>query len=137
VPPAPGDAAAMPSIPIKIRMLPARRARSAVPAPDPDRGSVGAPGGRDPASRSILEMPIRRSRRGWRLTTLPPSATPKDEFDLGIGYIERKIMRCGRDHAQLRAKIPRRSLTADSQYWLGESFFQRQRYRDAANPFSR
>ena len=27
---------------------------------------------------------------GATLTTLPPSATPKDEFDLGIGYMQRK-----------------------------------------------
>jgi tol-pal system protein YbgF len=32
-------------------------------------------------------------------------------------------------------KYPSDPLTADSEYWLGESFFQRQRYRDAAESF--
>ena len=32
-------------------------------------------------------------------------------------------------------KYPSDPLIADSQYWLGESFFQRQQYRDAAEAF--
>jgi tol-pal system protein YbgF len=32
-------------------------------------------------------------------------------------------------------KYPSDPQIADSQYWLGESFFQRQRYRDAAEAF--
>jgi tol-pal system protein YbgF len=32
-------------------------------------------------------------------------------------------------------KYPADPLLADSQYWLGESFFQRQRYRDSAEAF--
>src|SRR5258708_30097009 len=32
-------------------------------------------------------------------------------------------------------KYPSDPLVADSQYWLGESFFQRQQYRDAAEAF--
>jgi len=32
-------------------------------------------------------------------------------------------------------KYPSDPLIGDSQYWLGESFFQRQKYRDAAEAF--
>ena len=32
-------------------------------------------------------------------------------------------------------KYPSDPLIADSQYWLGESYFQRQQYRDAAEAF--
>jgi tol-pal system protein YbgF len=32
-------------------------------------------------------------------------------------------------------KYPSDPLVADSQYWLGESFFQRQQYRDSAEAF--
>jgi tol-pal system protein YbgF len=32
-------------------------------------------------------------------------------------------------------KYPSDPLVADSQYWLGESYFQRQQYRDAAEAF--
>src|ERR1700733_995169 len=73
---------------------------------------------------------------GGALTTLPPSATPKDEFDLGIGYMERKDYALAEETMRNFAqKYPSDPLTADSQYWLGESFFQRQRYRDAAESF--
>ncbi len=68
--------------------------------------------------------------------TLPPTQSPRDEYDLGYGYILRK------DYAQaeqtLRAflqKYPNDRLAAEAQFWLGESMFQRQNYRDAASAF--
>jgi tol-pal system protein YbgF len=70
------------------------------------------------------------------LTTLPPSATPKDEFDLGIGYMQRKDYALAEETMKNFAqKYPSDPLIADSQYWLGESYFQRQQYRDAAEAF--
>jgi tol-pal system protein YbgF len=107
---------------------------------------VGAPGGRgagepldlantSPRDPSALPPP-RGPGASAALTTLPPSATPKDEFDLGIGYMQRKDYALAaetmRNFAQ---KYPSDPLMADSQYWLGESFFQRQMYRDAAESF--
>ncbi|MBV9238728.1 MAG: tol-pal system protein YbgF [Xanthobacteraceae bacterium] len=68
--------------------------------------------------------------------TLPPTPSPRDEYDLGYGYLQRK------DYAQaeqtLRAflqKYPKDRLAAEAQFWLGESMFQRQDYRDAAATF--
>jgi tol-pal system protein YbgF len=91
-------------------------------------GGAGYPAGALP--------PPRGPGGGTTLATLPPSATPKDEFDLGIGYMQRKDYALAeqtmRDFAQ---KYPSDPLVADSQYWLGESFFQRQQYRDAAEAF--
>jgi len=73
---------------------------------------------------------------GAALTTLPPSATPKDEFDLGIGYMQRKDYALAEETMRNFAqKYPSDPLIADSQYWLGESYFQRQKYRDAAEAF--
>ena len=70
------------------------------------------------------------------LTTLPPSATPRDEFDLGIGYMQRKDYALAEETMRNFAqKYPGDPLIGDSQYWLGESFFQRQQYRDAAEAF--
>ncbi|MCC8984615.1 tol-pal system protein YbgF, partial [Bradyrhizobium acaciae] len=70
------------------------------------------------------------------LTTLPPSATSKDEFDLGIGYMQRKDYALAEETMKNFAqKYPSDPLVADSQYWLGESYFQRQQYRDAAETF--
>ena len=67
---------------------------------------------------------------------MPPSATPQDEFDLGIGYMQRKDYALAEETMRNFAqKYPSDPLVADSQYWLGESFFQRQQYRDAAEAF--
>jgi len=103
---------------------------------------VGAPGGRGPGEpldlantspRDPGALPPPQRAPGAGLTTLPPSATPRDEFDLGIGYMQRKDYALAeetmRNYAQ---KYPSDPMMADSQYWLGESFFQRQMYRDAA-----
>ncbi len=60
-------------------------------APDIERSTVGAPGGRGAGEPLDLGATSPRgSGAGTGLTTLPPSATPKDEFDLGIGYMQRK-----------------------------------------------
>ena len=45
------------------------------------------PGRANPAA---APPPQRDAGTSAGLTTLPPSATPRDEFDLGIGYIQRK-----------------------------------------------
>lgn len=99
-------------------------------------GPVGAPGGRAAGEPLNLGYPGAGNTGGGGLATLPPSATPRDEFDLGIGYMERKDYALAeqtmRNFAQ---KYPSDPLVADSQYWLGESFFQRQQYRDAAEAF--
>jgi tol-pal system protein YbgF len=105
---------------------------------------VGAPGGRgageplDLANTSPRDpgAPPPQRAPGAGLTTLPPSATPKDEFDLGIGYMQRKDYALAEETMRNFAqKYPSDPLMADSQYWLGESFFQRQMYRDAAESF--
>ncbi|WP_439370449.1 tol-pal system protein YbgF [Bradyrhizobium sp. DASA03120] len=69
-------------------------------------------------------------------TTLPPSATPRDEFDLGIGYMQRKDYALAEQTMKNFAqKYPNDPLLGDAQYWLGESYFQRQQYRDSAEAF--
>ncbi len=68
--------------------------------------------------------------------TLPPSQTPKDEFDLGYGYVLRKDYALAEDTLRgFLQKYPSDPLAVEAQYWLGESLFQRQRYRDAAESF--
>lgn len=69
-------------------------------------------------------------------TVMAPSATPKDEFALAHGYIQRKDYALAEE--SLRAflkKHPNDRLVSDAHYWLGESLYQRQRYRDAAESF--
>lgn len=71
-----------------------------------------------------------------RLATLPPSASPQDEYDLAYGYVLRKDYALAeqtfRDYLR---KHPNEAQVPDAQYWLGESLYQRQRYRDAAESF--
>lgn len=108
---------------------------------------VGAPGGRGAGEPLDLANTAPRYPQGGPppagnpnaaggLATLPPSNSPRDEFDLGIGYVQRKDYALAeqtmRNFAQ---KYPSDPLVADSQYWLGESLFQRQQYRDAAEAF--
>ncbi len=109
---------------------------------------IGAPGGRGagepldlantggaPAG-SLPPPPPRNLNSTGALTTLPPSATPRDEFDLGVGYIERKdYALAGETMRNFTRKYPGDPLVADAQFWLGESFFQRQSYREAAEAF--
>jgi tol-pal system protein YbgF len=123
--------------------------------PIPAEAPVGAPGGRGagepldlantggprnpPSTLPPSALPPAAPRTpgaGATLTTLPPSATPRDEFDLGIGYMQRKDYALAEETMRNFAqKYPSDPLMADSQYWLGESFFQRQLYRDAAEAF--
>jgi tol-pal system protein YbgF len=115
--------------------------------PIANEAPVGAPGGRGPGEPLDLGAtsprdpgsalpPARAPGASASLTTLPPSATPKDEFDLGIGYMQRKDYALAEETLKNFAqKYPSDPLIADSQYWLGESYFQRQQYRDAAEAF--
>jgi tol-pal system protein YbgF len=110
-----------------------------------NQAAVGAPGGRAPGEPLDLGNTSPRSPNGAlppapgptaALTTLPPSATPRDEFDLGIGYMQRKDYALAEETMKNFAqKYPSDPLLPDSQYWLGESYFQRQQYRDAAEAF--
>jgi len=108
--------------------------------PVANEAPVGAPGGRDAGEPLNLGAPAGapppRGPASAALTTLPPSATPKDEFDLGLGYMQRKDYALAEETMKNFAqKYPSDPLIADSQYWLGESYFQRQQYRDAAEAF--
>ena len=107
--------------------------------------AIGAPGGRGPGEPldlgSVSPRPSGAATAPAQaptasLTTLPPSATPRDEFDLGIGYMQRKDYALAEETMKNFAqKFPNDPLIADSKYWLGESYFQRQQYREAAQAF--
>lgn len=129
-------------------------------APPPQTSDpVGAPGGRDagspldlstlsanavrdpslaPAGDGSLPPPPPRNPNatGARVTTLPPTSSPRDEFDLAYGYILRKDYALAEQGFRtFLQKHPSDRLAPDAQYWLGESMFQRQNWRDAADAF--
>ena len=73
---------------------------------------------------------------GAQVATLPPSDSPRDNYDLAYGYMTRKDYALAEDgFRNFLRRFPSDRLVADAQYWLGESMFQRQRYRDAAEQF--
>jgi tol-pal system protein YbgF len=131
-------------------------------APPPEQSAeleapVGAPGGRQPgspldlttfgpsaaanpdapASSTLPPPPARNlSATGVVAAVLPPSATPRDQFDLGYGYVQRKDYALAEEALQtFLVKYPTDKLAPDAQFWLGEARFQRQRFDAAAEAF--
>jgi len=96
----------------------------------PDAGE-GLPSGQPPGP-----PPRNAVATGTQLATLPPSATPKDEYELAYGYVLHKdyalATQAFRDFLN---RHPDDEQAPHAQYWLGESLFQQQRYRDAAESF--
>jgi tol-pal system protein YbgF len=133
--------------PAPVAALPAapRRGDAFDPAQHPNApgaphtlGSLGAPASRpgDTADASVGIPAPARSNPGGTPATLAPSQTAKDEFELGYGYVLRRDYVLAEE--ALRAflsKYPNDRLTGDATFWLGESMFQRQRFRDAAEAF--
>jgi tol-pal system protein YbgF len=73
---------------------------------------------------------------GATLATLPPSQSAKDEFDLAYGYVLHRDYVLAEDSLRsFLGKYPSDRLAGDATFWLGESLFQRQRFRDAAEAF--
>jgi tol-pal system protein YbgF len=139
----------------------ASQAQSAAPEPADNLPPVGAPGGRPagapldlstlsrnapddpPPQPGINSQPAPRNATlaavppaGGPSAVAPPSDQPKDIYDLGYGYVKRK------DYALAEGTFrdflkqhPNDRLAPDAQFWLGETMFQRQRYRDAADVF--
>jgi tol-pal system protein YbgF len=108
---------------------------------------IGAPGGRGagaPLDLATMGPPggapgpaLRNSNAGGAVVaTLPPSQTPRDEYDLAYGYVLRKDYALAEEgFRSFLSRYPGDRMTGDATYWLGESLFQRQRYRDAAEAF--
>jgi tol-pal system protein YbgF len=74
---------------------------------------------------------------GGRFAAVTPAGnTPKDQYDLAYGYVLRKDYALAEQGFRDFMKAnPGDRLAPEAQYWLGESMFQRQRYRDAAEAF--
>lgn len=93
-----------------------------------------------PASQMPQQLPPPQVREtapaGPRLATLPPSASAQDEYDMAYGYVLHKDYSLAEQaFRDFLKKYPNEHLVPDAQYWMGESLFQQQRYRDAAESF--
>ncbi len=127
-----------PGVPRPLGALPAGQPSTPpIAAEEP----VGARGGREPGAPLDLS-----NARGGALppaadpnavaSVAPPSQSPRDQYDLGAGAIERKDYALAEQaFRDFLRKYPSDRLAPDAQFWIGESFFQRQRYRDAADSF--
>jgi tol-pal system protein YbgF len=125
---------------------------------DHEDDEIGAPGGRSagaPLDLSTLAgppperpsqpgvtpqlpppPPRNPSSTGAQVATLPPSNSPRDAYDLAYGYILRKDYALAEEgFRSFLQRFPSDRLAPEAQYWFGESMFQRQRYRDAAEAF--
>lgn len=95
-------------------------------------------GGLAPSTPGQLPPPPPRhlSATGAQAAVAPPTNSPRDLYDLGIGAVQRKdyalAEQAFRDYLTRYPSDPR---VPEAQYWLGESLFQRQNYRDAAENF--
>jgi tol-pal system protein YbgF len=79
---------------------------------------------------------VRSNPSGTAVATLAPSQTAKDEFDLAYGSVLRRdYVLAEESFRAFLGKYPNDRLTGDATFWLGESLFQRQRFRDAAEAF--
>jgi tol-pal system protein YbgF len=103
----------------------------------PATGAPPAAGALPPPAGALPAPPPRNpNATGGALATLPPSATPRDEFDLAYGYVLRKDYGLAEQtFRDFLKRYPGDARAADANYWLGETLFQRQKYRDAAELF--
>jgi tol-pal system protein YbgF len=126
---------------------PGRRGDAFDPANNPNApgaphtlGSIGTPGAAVPRpgemANAAIAPPSGGAPGGAVATTLPPSQTAKDEFDLAYGYVLHRDYALAEDSFRsFLSKYPNDRLTGDATFWFGESLFQRQHFRDAAEAF--
>ncbi len=99
-------------------------------------GPHPGPGDMADASAGAPMHPAPAPGGGASLATLPPSQTPRDEFDLAYGYVlHRDYVLAEDSFRNFLSKYPGDRLAGDATFWLGESLFQRQRFREAAEAF--
>ena len=108
--------------------------------PSPPPGAVASAGGAPVPAQQTPPPQVRNvgpaAAGGQQLATLPPSASPKDEYDMAYGYVLHKDYSLAEQaFRDFLKKYPNERLVPDANYWLGESLFQQQRYRDAAESF--
>ncbi len=73
---------------------------------------------------------------GYAVATAPPTQSPRDSFDMGYGYLQRRDYALAEESFRdFLRRYPADRMAADAQYWLAESLYLRQSYRDAADAF--
>jgi tol-pal system protein YbgF len=98
--------------------------------------SLSGPPGSSPPGQLPPPPATNASATGSTVATLPPTNSPKDEYDLAYGYfLHKDYQQAAQTFGAFLHRYPSDRLTPEAQYWLGESFFQNQQYHDAAEAF--
>jgi tol-pal system protein YbgF len=128
------DPAANPNAPGAPRQLGSAAATAGGPIAEPP-APIPGPGGGDPVG-APLDLGTNPNAPGPQLATLPPSQSPRDEFDLAYGYVLRKDFPLAQQAFQdFLKKYPNDPMASEAQFWLGESLFQGKNYQPAAEAF--
>jgi tol-pal system protein YbgF len=136
-PNAPGAPRVLGAIPPQPAPMMPPRGIGAEPAPYGAAAGAGAavdPGsGRFPAGAGQQNP---GSGSPYAVATAPPSSSPRDTLDLGMGYLQRRDYALAEESFRgFLTRYPSDRLAAEAQFGLGESLFQRQSYQEAANAF--
>jgi tol-pal system protein YbgF len=108
--------------------------------PPTDQQPSGPPTAAIPAPQTGQLPPVMSQPNtppaGQQLATLPPSSSPKDEYDLAYGYVLRKdYALASQAFHDFMSKHPNDKMRPNAEFWLGEAQYQQQRYREAAESF--
>lgn len=95
---------------------------------------LGAPGGKPRAEAPAESQPV--PGVDPRYATVPPTASPGDEYDAAYGYIlNGEYDLAEKSFKTFLANHPTDKRTGAAQFWLGETFYARARYKEAADSF--
>jgi tol-pal system protein YbgF len=124
-----------PNAPGAPRVLGSNAAIAGGPIIEPPAPIPSGPGGGDQVG-APLDLGNNPNAPGPQLATLPPSQSPRDEFDLAYGYVLRKDFPLAQQAFQdFLKKYPSDPMASEAQFWLGESLFQSKSYQSAAEAF--
>lgn len=104
-------------------------ARTADKAPDkaPEKAPAGQPGG----AKSPDKQPS-----GPQVAALPPGATPEKQYEHAFEQLRTgNYDQAEKEFSTFVAKNKTHNLAGGAQYWLGESYFVRNRFAEAAASF--
>ncbi|WP_020173340.1 tol-pal system protein YbgF [Methyloferula stellata] len=109
--------------------------RSSMSSSTPASTTPGA--GTAAAPRQIPLTPQAPSATpGTQVATIPAAASPKDEFDSALGYFKQKeYENAEKSFSAFLQKNPKSRMTPDAIYYLGETYYQRGRQREAAEQY--
>jgi len=132
----PNASPAAPGAPRPLGALPA--GQPSAPVADNEVGGPGAPMDLDPSRRGIAVPPSPQQQMGGTgvAAVQPPGNSPRDYFDLGVGFIRQKdYASAEQTFREFLERFPSDRLAPDANYWLGESLFNRRQYQEAAEVY--